>query len=81
MNCFCSGTEFVNKLLKAYLTDKEIMQETIAAYNTSQNGGAERKLRTLQELGRAMAKALYAMNCTVSAGCDKMPFDVWTVAK
>lgn len=91
-----NGKEFVNKQFKAYLTEKEIVHENTAAYNPSHNGRAERELRTLQELGRAMliqwglptclwaeekATASYAMNRTVGAGCDKMPFKLWTGSK
>ena len=49
-----NGTEYCNNQLKAYLRAKGISHQLTVPYNSSQNGVAERKHRTIQEKARSL---------------------------
>jgi transposase InsO family protein len=49
-----NGGEFCNANLKSYFMDKGIAHQLTVPYNSSQNGLAERKHRTIQEKSRTL---------------------------
>ncbi|TID30591.1 hypothetical protein CANINC_000822, partial [Pichia inconspicua] len=49
-----NGKEFCNNQLKDYFTDKGIVHQLTVPHNSSQNGVAERKHRTVQEKARTL---------------------------
>lgn len=91
-----NGTEYINARCINYLKQKGIGLEKSLAYVHEQNGLAERDIRTLVDLARAMihAKKLpkclwaeaintatYIMNRVINRDSDKTPYELWTGEK
>lgn len=51
---FDRGTKFVNKVIKAYCEDNDILHQLSTAGTPQQNGVAKRRNRTLKEVTRTM---------------------------
>jgi len=76
-----NGTEFVNKEMKSYYSQKGILHDTTAPYTSQMNGKAERNIRTLKDMtttlmlaeiprnlwAEAMAFAVYILNRTLNS--------------
>lgn len=87
------GGEFVNKRMKNYFKRKGIVHQLTAPYTPEQNGVAERRNRSLVEMGRCMLfdadfelkywaeavnNANYIQNRMLSAAVDVTPFELWS---
>lgn len=89
-----NGTEYINKEVEKFLTEKGIELQTTAPYSPPQNGTAERVNRMLVELARAMligrslptflweeavAHAVYLRNRASTRSLKgKTPDEMWT---
>lgn len=86
------GGEYVNENLQTYLKNNGIRFEYTAPYSPEQNGVAERKNRSLHEMGRCMrldanleekywAEAVntanFLQNRLPSRSVPKTPFEIW----
>lgn len=86
------GGEYVNRELKDFYEHEGIEAQYTAAYSPQQNGVAERKNRTLQEMttcmlldaklgkkywGEAVMTATYLQNRLPSRSVDTTPFERW----
>lgn len=86
------GGEYVNRELKDYYAKEGIQAQYSAAYSPQQNGVAERKNRTLQEMatcmlvdagldrkywGEAVVTAAYVQNRLPSRSVSRTPFELW----
>lgn len=86
------GGEYVNKELQAFYAVEGIQAQYTTAYSPQQNGVAERKNRTLQEMascmlldaklpkrywGEAIMTAAYVQNRLPSRVIDKTPYEKW----
>lgn len=86
------GGEYVNKELQAFYAIEGIQAQCTTAYSPQQNGVAERKTRTLQEMascmlldanlpkkywGEAVMTAAYVQNRLPSRVIDKTPYEKW----
>lgn len=87
-----NGTEYVNRELSKYLSDKGIVHQTSVAYTPEQNGRAERKNRYLVEMarcllldaglphrfwGEAIRTASYLQNRLPTNNTNKTPYELW----
>lgn len=90
------GGEYVNQELKEFYASEGIQAQYTAAYSPQQNGVAERKNRSLQEMatcmlldaglgkqywGEAVMTAGYIQNRMPSRSVDKTPFERWVGRK
>lgn len=86
------GGEYVNNELRAFYEEEGIQAQYTTAYSPQQNGVAERKNRTLQEMatcmlldanlpkkywGEAIMTAAYVQNRLPSRVIDRTPFEKW----
>lgn len=86
------GGEYVNRELKEFYELEGIQTQFTTAYSPQQNGVAERKNRSLQEMatcmlldaglakrfwGEAIATAAYLQNRLPSRTVDRTPYEVW----
>lgn len=86
------GGEYVNRELKQFYDQEGIGAQFTTAYSPQQNGVAERKNRTLQEMvtcmlldaeldrkywGEAVVTAAYLQNCLPSRSVDTTPHERW----
>lgn len=86
------GGEYVNHELKQFYAEEGIQAQITAAYSPQQNGVAERKNRTLQEMatcmlldaglkkaywGEAIMTASYLQNRLPSRSVDTTPYERW----
>lgn len=86
------GGEYVNQELKQFYEVEGIQAQFTAAYSPQQNGIAERKNRSLQEMatcmlldaglakrfwGEAVATAAYLQNRLPSRAVDRTPYEIW----
>lgn len=87
-----NGKEFVNRELLNYFKSQGIEHQTTVPYTPQQNGVAERKNRTLVEMGRCMlldaglalqfwgeaiSTAAYLINRLPSRSVDTTPYEKW----
>uniref|UniRef100_A0A5S6Q5K7 Integrase catalytic domain-containing protein n=1 Tax=Trichuris muris TaxID=70415 RepID=A0A5S6Q5K7_TRIMR len=87
-----NGTEYVNDQLTNFLKQQGIKHQTTVAHTPQQNGVAERKNRSLQEMakcmlldsnlpnrfwGEAMITAAYLQNRLPSRSIEKTPMELW----
>lgn len=90
------GGEYVNAELKSFYDQEGIKSQLTAAYSPQQNGVAERKNRSLQEMatcmladagldkrfwGEAVSTATYLQNRLPSRSVDKTPYEKWFGSK
>lgn len=88
-----NGREYVNSEMIKFMSARGIIHETTAPHNPEQNGKAEREIRTLSEMiramifGRELPKYLWAeavtsaaeiLNKSMTSKNDKSPFQNWT---
>nr|KAJ0207161.1 hypothetical protein LSAT_V11C500238120 [Lactuca sativa] len=60
-----------------YFESIGIIHQTTAPYTPQQNGVAERKNRTLKEMGEAMLTACYILNRTPNKRSKNTPYELW----
>lgn len=88
-----NGREYVNSEMIKFMSARGIIHETTAPHNPEQNGKAEREIRTLSEMiramifGRELPKCLWAeavmsaaeiLNKSMISKNGKSPFENWT---
>nr|KAJ0201762.1 hypothetical protein LSAT_V11C600301900 [Lactuca sativa] len=60
-----------------YFESTGIIHQTTAPYTPQQNGVAEKKNRTLKEMGEAMLTACYILNRTPNKRSKNTPYELW----